>query len=156
MKVVTAFTALALLSLASSAEGQARSVRPLMVSLDASHRSAPVTKYEYGMFIEPIGNLVARTLWAEMLDDRKFYFPVIAQSKDQQPPATVEGRPGATYRKWRPVGADDAVKMDAADPFVGKQSPTVTVSPTSISSIRSDISDAATRAVCTIDIPDPE
>ena len=130
MKVVTAFIALALLSLASSAEGQARSVRPLMVSLDASHRSAPVTKYEYGMFIEPIGNLVARTLWAEMLDDRKFYFPVIAQSKDQQPPATVEGRPGATYRKWRPVGADDAVTMDAADPFVGKQSPTVTVSPT--------------------------
>ena len=129
MKLVTGFTAFALLSLGASPEAQAQSARPLLVSLDASRRSEPVTQYEYGMFIEPIGNLVARALWAEMLDDRKFYFPVIAESKDQPPPPTVEGRPGATYRKWRPVGADDAVTMDPADPFVGRHSPSVSVTP---------------------------
>ena len=48
----------------------------LEVRIDAWERSAPVSPYEYGMFIEPIGNLVARTLWAEMLDDRKFYADV--------------------------------------------------------------------------------
>ena len=50
---------------------------PVKVTVDGASRAAPVTKYEYGMFIEPIGGLVARTLWAEMLDDRKFYYPVV-------------------------------------------------------------------------------
>ena len=76
--------------------------------VDASRRSDPVTRYQYGMFIEPIGGLVARTLWAEMLDDRKFYFPVVAASRDAPPPPNAEGRPGVAYRKWRPIGGDDA------------------------------------------------
>jgi len=95
--------------------------------IDASRRSDPVTPYAYGMFIEPIGGLVARTLWAEMLDDRKFYYPVIPESRDVPPPPNAEGRPGVAYRKWRPIGGDDVVTMDSADPFVGKQSASVTV-----------------------------
>lgn len=110
---------------AAAAQAQVRPPSPLVATIDGSQRSAPVTRHQYGMFIEPIGNLVARTLWAEMLDDRKFYFPVVAASRDSPPPPTVEGRPGASYRKWRPIGGDDAVVMDAADPFVGKQSASV-------------------------------
>src|SRR5689334_22289912 len=112
-------------SLASSAQAQVAAPSPLIATIDASQRSQPVSRYEYGMFIEPIGNLVARTLWAEMLDDRKFYFPVVAKSKDPPTPQTVEGRPGATYRKWRPIGGDDVVIMDRVDQFVGKQSASV-------------------------------
>jgi alpha-N-arabinofuranosidase len=95
---------------------------PVKVTIDGASRAAPVTKYEYGMFIEPIGGLVARTLWAEMLDDRKFYYPVVPPALDTPPPLNAEGRPGVSYRKWRPVGADDAVTMDAKDPYVGVQS----------------------------------
>jgi alpha-L-arabinofuranosidase len=121
---------LLLLSLAAAAgpvRAQVRPAVPLVATIDGGRRSAPVSRYEYGMFIEPIGNLVARSLWAEMLDDRKFYFPVIPESSDAPPAPTVEGRPGATYRKWRPIGGDDAVVMDTADPFVGKQSASVEV-----------------------------
>ncbi|MBW8881286.1 MAG: hypothetical protein JF615_07675, partial [Asticcacaulis sp.] len=50
-------------------------VPPVSVTIDGTQPQQPVSRYEYGMFIEPIGQLVARTLWAEMLDDRKFYFP---------------------------------------------------------------------------------
>lgn len=32
--------------------------------IDVTQSSRPVSRYEYGMFIEPIGNLVARTMWA--------------------------------------------------------------------------------------------
>jgi len=100
---------------------------PVGVNIDARHTSDPVTKYEYGMFIEPIGGLIARTLWAEMLDDRKFYYPIVAAGKDPPPPKSVEGRPGMSYRKWRPIGGDDAVVMDSHAPYVGAQSPGVTL-----------------------------
>jgi len=100
---------------------------PASVSIDARHRSDPVTRYEYGMFIEPIGGLIARSLWAEMLDDRKFYYPIVAEGKDPPLPQSVEGRPGIAYRKWRPIGRDDAVVMDSHDPYVGKQSASVGV-----------------------------
>lgn len=103
---------------------------PVTVTIDGAQRAAPITKYEYGMFIEPIGGLVARTLWAEMLDDRKFYYPVVAPALDQPPPLNAEGRPGVTYRKWRPIGADDAVTMDTKAPYVGKQSPMIRVNAT--------------------------
>jgi alpha-N-arabinofuranosidase len=99
----------------------------LTAIIDASQRSDPVTPYAYGMFIEPIGGLVARTLWAETLDDRKFYYPVLPESRDAPPPPNAEGRPGVAYRKWRPIGGDDVVTMDSEDPFVGKQSPSVAV-----------------------------
>src|SRR3954471_22357034 len=98
---------------------------PVRVAIDGASRAAPVTKYEYGMFIEPIGGLIARTLWAEMLDDRKFYYPVIAEGKDAPVPLSVEGRAGVVYRKWRPIGADDAVQMDSRDCYVGAHSPRV-------------------------------
>ncbi|CAN7378936.1 alpha-L-arabinofuranosidase C-terminal domain-containing protein [Caulobacter sp. LjRoot300] len=102
---------------------------PVKVAIDGASRAAPVTKYEYGMFIEPIGGLVARTLWAEMLDDRKFYYPVVAPAFDKPPPLNAEGRPGVSYRKWRPIGGDTAVTMDAKAPYVGTQSPVVVVDP---------------------------
>ena len=61
--------------------------------VDAGRRSDPVTQYEYGMFIEPIGGLIARSLWAEMLDDRKFYYAIVPEREDSPPPESVEGRP---------------------------------------------------------------
>ena len=112
---------------ASTAAAAAPSIR---VAIDGAHRAAPVTKYEYGMFIEPIGGLVARTLWAEMLDDRKFYYPVAAPAFDKPAPLNAEGRPGVSYRKWRPIGGGDAVSMDTKAPYVGTQSPVVVVDPT--------------------------
>ena len=54
--------------------------------IDAGRRSDPVTQYEYGMFIEPIGGLIARSLWAEMLDDRKFYYAIVPEREDPPPP----------------------------------------------------------------------
>src|SRR5881275_3100935 len=90
-----------LLALAAGAQARVRPTEPLVATIDGGRQSAPVSRYEYGMFIEPIGNLVARSLWAEMLDDRKFYFPVIAQSKDAPHPTNAEFFPGMATRKWR-------------------------------------------------------
>lgn len=105
----------------------ATSAQPLKATIDAHHPADPVSAYEYGMFIEPIGGLIARTLWAEMLDDRKFFYPVVPEGKDAPAPRSVEGRPGMTYRRWRPIGAVDAVTMDSHDPYVGRQCVSVAV-----------------------------
>lgn len=92
------------------------------VTVDAAKRQRPVTRYEYGMFIEPIGRAVDRTLWAEMLDDRKFYFPVVPEGQDAPSrPSPFTG----PDRHWRPVGPADAVTMEKSDAYTGDHSPNI-------------------------------
>jgi len=100
------------------------------IHIDRQHK--PVSPYEYGMFIEPIGSLVARTLWAEMLDDRKFYFPVVDAAHDPKLPAGVEGRPAMALRKWRPIGDAAAVTMATDHPYVGEQDVAVALDGTQV------------------------
>src|SRR5580692_2557657 len=102
--------------LASAAVAQQPGPTPdrLIVNIDAQKTMPPVSKYEYGMFTEHIRDSMYRALWAEMLDDRKFYFP-ITSTPDPTPRPQQGGGGGpraAAQRRWRPVGADDAVTMD--------------------------------------------
>ena len=94
-------------------------------SIDAGKTSAPISKYVYGQFVEHIGNIVNSGLWSEMLDDRKFYFPI--SSKEPDAPAAQGGGPfrNMQLRKWRPVGPDEVIVMDKDQPFVGDQSPEI-------------------------------
>ncbi|MFP5203779.1 MAG: alpha-N-arabinofuranosidase [Acidobacteriota bacterium] len=96
----------------------------LMVNIDTQQTAAPVSKYQFGMFIEHIGPLIYRSLWSEMLDDRKFYFPI--KPAEAKPATPQRGGPfGRGLRQWVPVGPADAVTMDKNQPFVGAQSPRV-------------------------------
>jgi alpha-N-arabinofuranosidase len=97
----------------------------LVAAVDTTKISEPVTRYEYGMFIEHIGSLIYRSLWSEMLDDRKFYFPI--SSKEPESARRAQGGPlrEMQLRKWRPVGPDEVVVMDRDRPFVGDQSPRI-------------------------------
>ena len=61
----------------------------LIANIDAQQTAEPVSKYEFGMFIEHIRTLIYRSLWAEMLDDRKFYFPI--SSKEPDAPVPQQG-----------------------------------------------------------------
>ena len=99
--------------------------REIRVDIDTKKTAAPVSPYEYGMFIEHIGSLIYRSLWSEMLDDRKFYFPI--KPEEPQPATPDQGRPfrNMQLRKWHPIGPDDAVAMDKDEPFVGEQSPRI-------------------------------
>jgi alpha-N-arabinofuranosidase len=75
----------------------------LKVRFDTQQTAAPISKYLYGGFIEHGGTLMYRSLWSEVLDDRKFYFPIT--SKDTAEPAETRNRPfRMPPRKWRPVG----------------------------------------------------
>jgi alpha-N-arabinofuranosidase len=98
--------------------------KTIAVHINTQQTGTPTSKYEFGMFIEHIGPLVYRSLWSEMLDDRKFYFPIVPEPASAK--ATTHHRGfGRGLRKWRPVGPADAIVMDTTAPFVGAHSPRI-------------------------------
>src|SRR5438552_11943382 len=103
----------------------AAQTQPVHATMDASKTSVPISKYIYGQFLEHIGGIVNNNIWAEMLDDRKFYYPV-----NSHPPAEPSGptRRRTALRHWMPIGADEFVTMDAVRPYVGEHTPLVTLS----------------------------
>ncbi len=102
--------------------------QPVNATVDASKTGPALSPYVYGQFVEHAGGLVYNGLWSEMLDDRKFFYPVgPAPAK-----APDSGRgPGAFFGKrvgpgrWNPIGPPDSVVMDTQSPFVGDHTPLV-------------------------------
>ncbi len=78
------------------------------VKIDAAKTAAPVSKYIYGQFIEHLGRCIYQGIWAEMLEDRKFFWPV-----------------GQGESPWKAVGDAALVRMDKIRPFTGAHTPRV-------------------------------
>jgi alpha-N-arabinofuranosidase len=116
---------LALLLLSSFSFAQTRQVN---ATIDASKTGTPISRYLYGQFLEHIGGIVNNGLWAEMLDDRKFYHPISSQAPAAPAgPAWMRRNPP---RRWTPVGADEFVTMDASRAYSGDHSPRIALSRT--------------------------
>ena len=93
----------------------------IRATVDATRTGDPITPYMYGALEEHIGGLINYSLWAEVLDDRKFFYPV-----DNQP-VPAGARPGrGPGHKWTPM-AGSRVTMDRVRPYVGDQSPVIDV-----------------------------
>lgn len=92
----------------------------IRATIDPSRSGDPITAYMYGALEEHIGGLINYSLWAEVLDDRKFFYQV-----DNQP-VPAGARPGmrGSGRKWTPLEGS-RVTMDRAGAYVGDQSPVV-------------------------------
>jgi alpha-L-arabinofuranosidase len=94
----------------------------ISAAVDASKTGHPLSDYMYGGFIEHIGNLINYSYWSEVLDDRKFFYPVDSKPL---PASNSPMRRMMVGNKWMPVGPDAAVAMDKTAPYVGEQSPVV-------------------------------
>jgi alpha-N-arabinofuranosidase len=114
----------------------ARAAEPLeaTVMVDLAKTRAPISKYVYGQFIEHLGRCIYGGLWAEMLEDRKFYYPVDGEAPGwglfQPGPRSYDGE-GHPYElllrsPWTIVGARSAVAMSTDKPFVGEHTPVIT------------------------------
>ncbi len=102
--------------------GRAAAAAPVVkATIDVGRLAPPISPYLYGMFIEHIGGLIERGMWAEMLDDRKFFFPVTSQR-----PAQPQGR-RPPMQRWVPLGPDASVLMDSAAAYAGAWAPRVTL-----------------------------
>jgi alpha-N-arabinofuranosidase len=112
---------------------------PINAVIDAGKTYAPINPNVYGMFIEHAGGLVYRGMWAEMLDDRKFYNPITTQ--DAAPTGRDGGRRGRfgrAPRRWIPVGPAEYVTMDTRNVYAGDHSPAITLNPTESRGIRQE------------------
>lgn len=76
------------------------------IAIDATKTGEPISPYIYGQFIEHLGRCIYGGIWAEMLEDRKFFYPV-----------------GSKESPWRVVGPADTVTMARQGAFVGEHSP---------------------------------
>lgn len=114
----------ALLNLPSTmAAGQAapQPAGALAAKIDAGKIAEPISKYMYGMFLEQLGNLIYRSLWSEILDDRKFYFLINSEAEKPAEPRFRRMR----LRRWRPIGPDSVVVMDHDHAYTGEHSPRI-------------------------------
>ncbi|MDR1959371.1 MAG: hypothetical protein LBQ54_10095 [Planctomycetaceae bacterium] len=76
------------------------------VKIDASQHGKPINPYIYGQFIEHLGRCInGGGIWAEMLEDRKFFYPV-----------------GEKESPWKAI-YDCNLRMTKQQPFVGNHSP---------------------------------
>lgn len=85
--VLAAVTGILILSGAlQMAQAQKSTVR-----IDITQTKEPISPYIYGQFIEHLGRCIYGGIWAEMLEDRKFYYPVTGEA------------PAGNVHTWRPV-----------------------------------------------------
>jgi alpha-L-arabinofuranosidase len=119
LRIALVAVAAAAMALIASAQ------QPLAMTVDASKTGPPIPKFFYGFFTENANNnFYHGGLWAEMVDDRKFYYPVNSAT-EQTPPNSQRAS-----RRWRPVGGDAVVAMDAERAWSGKHSPKITLDAT--------------------------
>jgi len=100
------------------------------IRIDATKTGEPISKYVYGQFIEHLGRCIYGGIWAEMLLDRKFYYPVTATydpyGKGRRP--TEEAPlPHLVASPWQIVGDPGSVTMVKEDSFVGEHTPRIAV-----------------------------
>ncbi|MHB1036631.1 MAG: alpha-L-arabinofuranosidase C-terminal domain-containing protein [Pirellulales bacterium] len=104
----------AMVFLAGPARAEAPAVQTAVVqaapsiTIDAAKTGEPISKYVYGQFIEHLGRCIYGGIWAEMLQDRKFFDAV-----------------GAKGSPWKLLG-NGKVVMNREAPFVGEHSPQIT------------------------------
>ncbi|MGH7976137.1 MAG: alpha-L-arabinofuranosidase C-terminal domain-containing protein, partial [Limisphaerales bacterium] len=101
------------------------------VKVDTQKTGAPISKYIYGQFIEHLGNCFYGGLWAEMVSDRKFYYPIT----DDYNPWGISEDPFWHSGKfkflnaspWKVIGPRGTVSMDTNNPFAGVHTPVIHV-----------------------------
>lgn len=96
------------------------------ITIDAERTGEPISRYIYGQFIEHLGRCIYGGIWAEMLEDRKFYFRIATQYAPYRRPrdmAEDASLPVVGASPWQVIGPAGSVKMVKEDSFVGEQTP---------------------------------
>jgi alpha-L-arabinofuranosidase len=113
----------------------AAEIRATRVAIDAAAVGEPISSHIYGQFIEHLGRCIYGGMWAEMLEDRKFLYPVTgaAPAWEMFTPGSSswegEGHPYELLVRspWLILGEKTAVSMVREGAWVGEYSPRLTV-----------------------------
>jgi alpha-N-arabinofuranosidase len=94
------------------------------VTIDPARTGPAINPFIYGQFIEHLGRCIYGGIWAEMLEDRKFYFPVTAEYAPYRS-LTDTAFPVVGASPWEILGPAAGVAMIREGAFVGEHSPRV-------------------------------
>jgi alpha-N-arabinofuranosidase len=127
-----------ILALALASTGRPASQPATAVQIDPAAASVPINPFVYGQFIEHLGRCIYGGIWAEMLEDRKFYFPITAEFgpyRELKPTAGTSdfnvgnlqqsAFPALVASPWEIIGTPAGVEMIKADSFVGEHTPLI-------------------------------
>ncbi len=103
---------------------QAIPSKPITINIDPSKTGYKIEKLIYGQFIELLFNYFEGGLWAEMLGDRKFFYPI--NNAEKQIPANSRNYLG----RWKPIGEEAFIINDSQHVFVGEHAPKISLSNT--------------------------
>jgi alpha-N-arabinofuranosidase len=94
------------------------------ITIDAGQVGAPLSSNVYSQFIEHLGRCIYGGIWAEMLEDRKFYHPITA---NYAPYTSLKDTayPVVGASPWQIVGDAAGVTLSTNRPFVGRHTPRV-------------------------------
>ena len=95
------------------------------ITINPTPDQEPISEYVYGQFIEHLGRCIYGGIWAEMLEDRKFFYSVPAVR-----PIWETTRFNARVLRdspWKVIGSPDNIRMTTDDPLSGDHEPKVTV-----------------------------
>lgn len=101
--------------------GQREVPRPEL-TIHASKVGEPMSENIYSQFIEHLGRCIYGGIWAEMLEDRKFYFPIQAEYAPYRSLRNT-AFPVVGASPWQILGASHGVSMTTNRPFVGRHTP---------------------------------
>jgi len=99
------------------------------ITINTEKTKEPISKYIYGQFIEHLGRCIYGGIWAEMLEDRKFYYP-ITDDFDPWGTGSDEYWGAGPYKyldasPWQVIGPAGTVRMDSTNAYVGEHSPVI-------------------------------
>ncbi len=96
--------------------------KTVTVKIDLKNKGEKINPFIYGQFIEHLGRCIYGGIWAEMLEDRKFYFPV---TKNYSPYVSFTDTdfPVVGSSPWEILSSESLVKMVKNDSFVGEHTP---------------------------------
>src|SRR6476646_6688683 len=106
---------------AAEPAGSDQTVAPRL-TIDAGKVGPAMSENIYSQFIEHLGRCIYGGLWAEMLEDRKFYFPITADYAPYKS-LTDSAYPVVGASPWQITGTVGGVSMVTKDAFVGDHSP---------------------------------
>ena len=96
------------------------------VQVNTSQTGHPIEKYIYGQFIEHLGKCIYGGIWAEMVEDRKFYYPVTDEFNPYDTASDPFWNTGPfqflNASPWEIIGEGARVLMDTKNAYTGEHS----------------------------------
>jgi alpha-N-arabinofuranosidase len=112
------------LGAAAGARAQPPNPVPVEITIDAARTGAPINPFIYGQFIEHEGRCIYGGIWAEMLEDRKFFYPVPDPGAAWTQTGAQAAEPAAS--PWKVIGPPGTARTVEKGAYVGGHSPEIT------------------------------